>query len=66
MLILMLSVMSVGMAWGQDKKVAMLEPVVKGGSVTQIEKEIIKGAGKRGEYVQGCTRMERIWKHNSQ
>jgi formylglycine-generating enzyme required for sulfatase activity len=32
------------MAWGQDKKVAMLEPVVKGGSVTQIEKEIILAA----------------------
>jgi hypothetical protein len=31
-------------AFGQDKKVAMLEPIVKGGTVTQMEKEIILAA----------------------
>jgi formylglycine-generating enzyme required for sulfatase activity len=41
--ILLLAIMSASVVWGQEKKVAMLEPIVKGGSVTQIEKDIILG-----------------------
>jgi TonB family protein len=39
--VLFFALLCAGIIWGQEKKVAMLEPVVKGGSVTQIEKEII-------------------------
>jgi len=39
--VLLFALLCAGIIWGQEKKVAMLEPVVKGGSVTQIEKEII-------------------------
>jgi hypothetical protein len=39
--IFLFALLCTGAVWGQEKKVAMLEPVVKGGSVTQIEKEII-------------------------
>jgi hypothetical protein len=40
-LFIALALLCAGAAFGQDKKVAMLEPLVKGGAVTKIEKEII-------------------------
>jgi hypothetical protein len=39
-----LAFLCAGVASGQDKRVAMLEPLVKGGAVTQIEKDIILAA----------------------
>jgi hypothetical protein len=43
-LFIALALLCASAAFGQDKKVAMLEPLVKGGAVTKIEKEIILAA----------------------
>ncbi|MDR3365922.1 MAG: formylglycine-generating enzyme family protein [Prevotellaceae bacterium] len=43
-LILLLTFLYVGAACGQKKKVAMLEPTIKSGEVTLLQKEIIRGA----------------------
>jgi hypothetical protein len=43
-LLITLALTCAGIAFAQDKKVAMLEPLIKGGAVTQIEKEIILAA----------------------
>jgi hypothetical protein len=39
-----LALLCASTAFGQDKRVAMLEPLIKGGDVTKIEKEIILAA----------------------